>query len=176
MISEKIVNAINEQVKLEEHSSRLYLAMASWCDANGFPGTAAFLYVHSDEERRHQFKFMKYVNERGGHSILKELEQPANEYTSLEQIFTEIYAHEQMITEKINELYDLAFQLKDFNTGQFLQWFIMEQDEEEATFGGILDQLKLVGASKGGLYHFDRDLSSRAAAEVAATIASATEA
>lgn len=174
MISEKIVIAINEQVKLEEHSSRLYLAMASWCDANGFPGTAAFLYGHSDEERRHQFKFMKYVNERGGHSILMELEQPGNDYTSLEQIFTEIYAHEQMITEKINDLYALSFEEKDFNTGQFLQWFIMEQDEEESTFGGILDQLKLIGDSKGVLYHFDKDLATRATADAAAAIAAAT--
>ncbi|MDD2324379.1 MAG: ferritin, partial [Bacteroidia bacterium] len=151
MIKEIIVQAINDQIKLEEESSRLYLAMASWCDANGFPGTAAFLYAHSDEERLHQFKLIKYVNERGGHAQCMALEHPENNYLSLHQIFEHIYAHEQMITAKINALYDLAFKEKDFNTGQFLQWFIMEQDEEEAIFSGILDQLNLIGDSKGAL-------------------------
>lgn len=168
MMKENIVNAINHQIKLEEESSRLYLAMASWADANGFPGTAAFLYEHSDEERMHQFKFIKYVNERGAQALCAALEEPANEYKDLQEIFEQIYDHEQMITRSINAIYDLAFAEKDFNTCQFLQWFIMEQDEEEALFGGILDKLNLIGGAKGNLYHFDNFLAGEAAAETAA--------
>ncbi len=71
MIKAKIQSAINEQIKKEEYSSRLYLAMASWCDVNGYPGAAKFLYNHSDEERMHMLKFVHYVNERNGKAHLE---------------------------------------------------------------------------------------------------------
>jgi ferritin len=70
MISKKIEEALNMQIMEEEHASRIYLAMASWCDANAYPGAAAFLYRHTNEEREHAEKILKYVNYRGGHAKL----------------------------------------------------------------------------------------------------------
>ncbi len=168
MMKENIAKAINHQIKLEEEASRLYLAMASWSDANGFPGAAAFLYEHSDEEREHQLKLMKYLNERGNHALCSALEVPGNDYKDLTDIFEQIMEHEQMITKSINDIYDLAFKEKDFNTCQFLQWYIMEQDEEEALFGGILDKLNLICKTKGSLYHFDNYLAGEATAAATA--------
>jgi len=165
MISKKVEKAIVNQVMVEEHSSRLYMAMASLCDANGYPGAAAFLYHHSDEERMHQTKLMKHLNERGGHAELLALEKPRVSFTTLKQMFEEILKHEEFVTKSINELYELAMKEKDYATGQFLLWYIEEQVEEESHFGGILDKFRLVGGEKGGLLMIDKTLGAMAAGE-----------
>jgi ferritin len=167
MISKKIEKAINEQIKKEEYSSRLYLAMASWCHANGFPGSAAFLYQHSDEERMHQLKFFHYLNDRNGYAVLEPVEQPPFEFKTLQEIFKDILKHEEYITASINELYHLSTTEKDYTTANFLQWFITEQLEEESLVNGILDQMNLIGADKSGLFHIDKELGGLAAAEAA---------
>lgn len=164
MIKERVEKAIVAQIKLEEESSRLYLAMASWCESNGFPGAANFLYVHSDEERMHQLKFMHYLNGKGGKAQLMELECPAFEYGSLLEIFEKIMAHEELVTESINNIYEVTLQEKDYTTGQFLQWYIMEQIEEEELFSGILDKMRLAGTERAGLFHMDKELDQMASA------------
>ncbi len=164
MISKKLEEAINEQIKKEEHSSRLYLAMASWCETNGFPGAAAFLYEQSVEERDHMMKFVHYLNDRGGYSTLAELEKPAFEYKSLLDVFEQVLEHERYITASINELYSITLDEKDYTTGIFLQWFINEQIEEESTMSDILDKIRLIGDAKGGYFHMDKELNTMAAA------------
>jgi ferritin len=165
MISKKVEKAILNQIMVEEHSSRLYLAMASLCDANGYPGAAAFLYHHSDEERMHQTKLMKYLNGKGGNAELPALEKPRVSFTTLRQMFEEILKHEGFVTKSINELYELALKEKDYATGQFLLWYIEEQAEEEGLFGGILDKFRLGGGEKGGLLLMDKMLGAMAAGE-----------
>ena len=127
MISKKVEKVIIKQIQNEEQSSRIYMAMASWCEVNGFQGAAKFLYAHSDEERLHQTKLIKYLNDKGGYCVLQSLEMPDSKYSSLLDIFEKILKHEQYITECINKLYETAFTEKDYTTGQFLQWYIMEQ-------------------------------------------------
>ena len=106
MVNKKIEAALNEQIKKEEFSSRLYLAMAIWCEANGYPGAASFLYKHTEEERMHQMKLVHYVNDRGGKAKLFELEKPAEEFKSLHDLFTKVMEHEEFITQSINEFTD----------------------------------------------------------------------
>lgn len=171
MIKEAVEKAINHQIKNEEHSSRLYLSMASWCQVNGYPGAAAFLFKQADEERMHQLKFVHYLNDRAGYSILSALDNPTAEYKSLLDVFEKVMAHEEFITASINELYEVATTNKDYTTGSFLQWFITEQIEEESTMHGILDQMKLAGNESGGLFHIDKELSAKAAAKVVAPLA-----
>ena len=171
MVKEAVEKAIINQIKNEEHSSRLYLSMASWCQVNGFPGAAAFLYKQADEERMHQLKFVHYLNDRGGHSKLLSLDNPTAEYKSLLDVFEKVMAHEEFITASISELYEVAVSNKDFTTGSYLQWFINEQIEEESTMHGILDQMKLAGNESGGLFHIDKELSAKAAAKVIAPLA-----
>ncbi len=168
MISEKIEKAINDQILKEEYSSRLYLAMASWCQKNGFPGAAAFLYAHSDEERMHQLKFVHYLNDRNGYSVLQPVEQPPFQYENLLKMFQEILKHEQYITASINNIYEICLNEKDYITANFLQWYITEQLEEETLVGGILDQMQLAGNDKSGLFLIDKELGGLAAAEAAA--------
>jgi len=153
---------LNEQARKEESSARLYLAMAIWCEVNGYPGAASFLYKHTDEERMHQMKIIHYINERGGKAILHELEAPKAEFSSLQDIFTQVLDHEEFVTSAINELYGLTVEEKDYTTGNFLQWYITEQLEEENTMRTILDKIKLVGKDKAGMFHVDKELEAMA--------------
>ena len=170
MIKEAVENAIINQIKNEENSSRLYLSMASWCQVNGYPGAAAFLYKQTDEERMHMLKFVHYLNDRAGKSRLLALDNPTAEYKSLLDVFEKVMIHEEFITASINDLYEVALENKDYTTGNYLQWFINEQIEEESTMHGILDKMKLAGNEAGGLFHIDKELSTLAAAKVVAPL------
>lgn len=163
-MNKNVEAAINEQIRREEFSSRLYLSMAIWCEANGFPGAAAFLYRQTDEERMHQLKFVHYVNDRGGKAALMALDKPVADFTSLLDVFQQVMKHEEYITASINELYGVTLEQKDYTTGNFLQWYINEQIEEEKTMSTILDKIRLVGEDKAGMFHIDKDLSAMAAA------------
>ena len=169
MLNKKVEKALINQIQLEEQSSRIYMAMASWCEVSGFSGAANFLYTHSDEERMHMTKLIKYVNDKGGHAILQTLEVPGTTYKSLLDVFEQILKHEEFVTESINKLYEIAFKERDYTTSQFLQWYIEEQIEEESTFKGILDKFRLAGNQTGGLFHLDKELDALAIADAAAS-------
>jgi ferritin len=168
MLTQKLEKAINDQIKAEEESSRLYLSMASWCEVNGFAGAAEFLFEHASEERGHALKLLNYVNDRGGHARVMALEEPAHNFDSLQQIFEKVLEHEILVTSLINNLVEISMEEKDFTTLNYLQWFVMEQIEEESLARSILDKFKLAEGEKGGLFHIDKELSGMAAAEAAA--------
>ena len=150
---------MNEQVELEAASSQYYLAMASWAETQGMNGVAKFLFTHADEERMHMLKLVQFVNERGGHAVIPALKQPPQSFKNVQAIFEQILSHEVKVTAQINSLVDTCLKEKDYTTHNFLQWYVSEQIEEEALARQILDKLKLIGGEKGGLYLFDRDLS-----------------
>jgi len=158
MLKKKIEDICNRQVEREGYSSNLYIAMASWAETNGYSGVAAWLYSQSDEERLHMLKFIKYINERGGKAVMPALKKPAAEFKSVEDVFKEVLKHEEFVTASINEIVALTLEEKDFNTHNFLQWFVMEQVEEEASVRLVLDKVRLVG--KNNMYEFDRDVLS----------------
>ena len=164
MIKENVEKSINEQIKKEEFSSRLYLQMASWCEVNGFKGAADFLYAQAEEEREHMLKFVHYLNDRGGHAKMMVMEQPPYEFKDITDIFEQVMKHEEYITESINEVYEVTLNAKDYTSGNFLQWFINEQIEEESTMSTILDKIHLVGSDKAGFFHIDKELEAMAAA------------
>lgn len=158
MLKNKVEDICNRQVEREGYSSNLYLAMASWAETNGFSGVAQWLYVQSDEERLHMLKFIKYINERGGKSIMPALKKPPVDYKNVEDLFREVLKHEEFVTASINEIVAVTLEEKDFNTHNFLQWFVFEQVEEESSARAIIDKIHLVG--KNNLYQFDRDIMS----------------
>ncbi|NMC40607.1 MAG: ferritin [Bacteroidales bacterium] len=155
-MNKKIEDLCNRQVEREGYSSNLYLAMASWAENKGYPGIAAWLYAQAEEERIHFLKFIKYINERGGHAVIPAFKQPPVEYKNVQKLFEEVLKHEQFITSSINEIVAATLAEKDFNTNNFLQWFLTEQVEEEASVRTIIDKLKMVGSES--LYIFDRDV------------------
>lgn len=154
----RVEEALNDQVIKEGSSSQFYLAMASWAETKGLNGTAKFMYTHSDEERFHMLKLIKFINERGGKAIIPAVEKPPVEFNDLVHVFELLLEHEIAVTESINNLVDICLQEKDYTTHNFVQWYVAEQLEEEALARTVLDKLKLIGGDKGGMYMFDRDL------------------
>jgi ferritin len=118
------------------------------------------MYAHSDEEREHMLKLIKFINERGGHAKVSQLQAPPAEFGSFKEMFESLFQHEVKVSKSINDLVDITLQEKDYATHNFLQWYVSEQIEEEALARNILDKIKLIGDDKGGLYLFDNDVKS----------------
>ena len=159
MLSKRMQEALNMQVKIEAQSSQVYLAMASWAEIQpGIDNITAFFYRHSEEERMHMLKLVHFINERGGFAMIPALEQPTLTYPSIKHAFQELLKHEVMVSESINKLVDIALEEKDYATHNFLQWYVAEQIEEESLARTLNDKLELIGEEKSGLYLFDQDI------------------
>ncbi len=158
MLTNNMESALNRQIRVEAESSQVYLSMACWAEVKGLEGIAQFMYKHSDEERMHMLKLIKYVNERGGHAHITELSAPETEFGTFQKMFQKLYDHEIFVSKSINELVHVSLEEKDYATHNFLQWYVAEQIEEEALARTILDKINLIGNDKGGLYLFDRDV------------------
>lgn len=158
MLPKKIEEICNVQIEKEGYSSNLYLAMAAWAENHGFSGVAEWLYAQSEEERLHMLKFIEYVNERGGKVIIPSFQKPPVDYESIKVMFNDVLKHEQYISASINEIVALCMEEKDYTTHNWIQWFVSEQIEEEASVQAILDKLNLVGDKN--MYMFDKDIMS----------------
>jgi len=157
-MKKKLEEICNRQVEREAYSSNLYLAMASWAETQGMTGVADWMYAQAEEERVHFLKFVKFINERGGHAIIPALEKPPVEFKGVTEMFNEVLHHEQFITSSINEIVTMASADKDYALLNWLQWFVSEQVEEESSVRAIIDKLKLLGSHN--MYMFDRDIMS----------------
>jgi ferritin len=163
MLSKKMEEILNLQVGKEAYASALYLAMASWAENKGMEGISEWFYAQSEEERVHMLKFLRYVNERGGHGVVPLVDQPPVAFNDVKTIFDAALEHEQMVTRSINEIVGLALEEKDFTTHHWIQWFVEEQLEEESSVQRIIDKLNLLGVHN--LYMFDRDIMGMRGAE-----------
>lgn len=163
MLKKEMIDQLNEQLNLEFYSANLYLQMSAWCSNQGFEGAAAFLMKHSQEEMGHMQRLFKYVSDTGALPLLGAIAAPPVEFESLSDVFQQTYEHEQHITNKINELADLAMTLKDYSSFNFLQWYVAEQHEEETLFKSVLDKFGLVSNTGNGLFFVDKDLKTMAA-------------
>jgi ferritin len=161
LLSERMLNALNEQVKIEAQSSQIYLAVASWLETQpGLEGYTEFFYKQSDEERHHMLKFIHYINDRDGHAIIPALAMPQNIYSQVIDVFRDFLKNELEVSQSINDLVELALNEKDYLTFKFLQWYLDEQLEEEKMAKTILEKLELVGNDRGGVYQLDKDIVS----------------
>ncbi len=158
MLTPKVEEALNRQIEMEAFASQFYLAMASWAECSGYNGTSQFLYKHSDEERMHMLKLVRYVNERGGRAVIPALKQPPKTFEGITSVFEQVLEHEIKVSAEINNVVDVCLEEKDYSTHNFMQWYVAEQIEEEALARNIMDKLKMIGSDKGGLYLFDRDV------------------
>jgi ferritin len=163
MLAKKMETALNKQVFEEMYSFYLYLAMAEFLASEGLAGMASYMRIQSQEELSHAIKIMNYVNETGGKVELKAIKAPPKKWKSAKVIFEEALAHEEHITGCINKLVDLAHSLKDHATVNFLNWFVGEQVEEEASAKGVLDMINLTGKAPGGMFWVDQELGKRPA-------------
>ena len=163
MISDKMNAALNDQVNKEMYSAFLYMAMSSQCDDMGLKGFAKWFMVQYHEEMFHAMKLYEYIHSQGGKVTLLAIDQPPADFGSTLDMFTKTLAHEQMVTQSINNLMDLAIEEKDHATRIFLQWYVTEQVEEEENDNEIIDQLRLNDGNPQGLMMIDRELGQRGA-------------
>jgi ferritin len=161
MLNEKLEAAINEQINKELYSSYLYLAMSAYSDSVNLSGFAHWMRVQAQEEQAHALKLYGYVVEKGGRVLLEAIDKPPAEFASPLHVFEKTLAHEQKVTGLINDLYSLAIEESDYATQIFLQWFVSEQVEEEASATQIVELLKAVGDHPQGLIMLDRQLAGR---------------
>ena len=164
MISDRMQDALNDQTAFEFYSAHLYLSMSSWLESIDLPGAARWMRVQYEEETMHAEKIIDYVIARDGRAILKNWDAPPTEWKTAQGAFEDAYTHEQEVSFRFNNLMELAISEKDHAAQVFLQWFINEQVEEEASVKAIIQQFKLLGDSKSGLYQLDRELAQRPAA------------
>ena len=163
MLTEKMQTALNGQLNAELYSSYLYLSMNAYFKSVNLDGFANWMYYQAQEELEHSLKFYDFIIQRGGKVQLQQIAAPPTEWNSPLAVFEATLEHEQKVTGLINDLVDVAHEERDHATSIFLQWFVSEQVEEEESVGGVLEQLKLLGDAKGGLFMIDRELSKRGA-------------
>ncbi len=161
MLGEKIQDALNGQLNWEFYSSYLYLAMSACFHSINLEGFASWMRVQALEELYHAMKFYSFIEERGGRVTLVEVGKPPTEWASPLAAFEDAFGHEQGVTSRINNLVDLALSEKDHATNNFLQWFVSEQVEEEASIDEVIQNLKLVEGQGNGLFMIDRELAQR---------------
>lgn len=161
MLNKRMEEALNKQINAELFSAYLYTSMAAYFESEGLPGFANWMRVQFQEEQFHGFRFFDWVCERGGRVLLTAIDGPETAWENAVDVFEATLKHEQHVTSLINNLMSIAIEEKDYATVNFLQWFINEQVEEEATAARILDELKMVGGNGQGMLMLDRELGAR---------------
>jgi ferritin len=156
--SERTAEAMNRQLMRELEASYTYLSMAGYCHFLGLDGFAHWLEEQSSEELRHARKFRRFIQDRGERVHYESIPEPDSDFSSILEVFERALAHEQSVTQSINDLYALAEEEKDFASQSFLDWFVTEQVEEEKTVSGIIDWLRRLQDTPHGLYLLDRQL------------------
>lgn len=163
MLSANIEKSLNDQLNAEMYSSYLYLSMNAYFKSVHLDGFANWMYAQAQEELMHAMKFYDFINQRGGRVVLSAIDAPPTAWDSPLAVFEETLKHEKKVTGLINALVETALSENDHATNIFLQWFVSEQVEEEDSVGSVLEQLKLLGDAKGGLFMLDRELAKREA-------------
>ncbi|MEN8200847.1 MAG: ferritin [Thermodesulfobacteriota bacterium] len=160
-MKKKMEKALNKQVNAELYSSYLYLAMESYFQSISLSGFAKWMRGQVQEEMFHGMKIYDYIHERGGTTQFEAIAKPETQWKTPLAAFEHILEHEKKVTSLINDLIDVALDVRDHAAKAFLDWFIVEQVEEEATVGEVVDRLRLIGEDSSGLFLLDSELSKR---------------
>ncbi len=161
MINEKLQEAFNDQINKEFYSEYLYLAMKVYFQELNLQGFVNWFDVQVQEEHAHAMGMVNYLNDRGGKIDLRAIEKPVVEGNTPLEVFEHVLRHEEYVTSRINYVMDVAEEVKDRAAMHLLDWYIKEQVEEEATVGGVLATLRLIGDDKKALLMLDKDLAAR---------------
>lgn len=161
MISSKIQKLLNEQMRNEFYSAYLYLSMADWFAARNLTGFEHWFEVQVKEERDHALGIRDYILRVDGEPELLGIEAPDQSFKDVSDILERTLVHEQFVTSKINELMEAALAENDYKTQLFLQWYIVEQTEEEQNVRDLIERLKVANNSDAGVLFMDSELTSR---------------
>jgi len=161
MLKKNVQDALNKQMNAEFYSEYLYLSMAAYFESKALHGSAHWMLCQTQEEHMHGMKFFNHISDRGGKALVSSMEGPPTDWDSPLAVFMHVYKHEKKVTGLIDDLVNLTIAEKDHATNNFLQWFVTEQVEEEASANVVLENIKLVEDSKGGLLMVDKELATR---------------
>jgi len=155
-LKEEIEILLNNQVKMEAEASAKYLAMASWCDRNGFKNSAKYFLKQSDEERAHMLKIFNYIMTVGGTAVSPEIAAVKQEFPTFRSVFEAALQSEIAVTQSINRIVTQSRREEDYGTENFLQWFVNEQVEEEDNARRAIELFDVIGEEGTGQYFVDK--------------------
>ncbi len=160
-MNKKLFTEMNNQINEELFSAYLYLSMSAFFNQKNLPGFANWLEIQAGEELEHAMKFYHFLLECQQMPELKKIAEPPRSWKSPLTAFEEVLKHEKHISARINLLYELARQEKDYPSEIMLQWFVNEQVEEENNASAIVETLKMIKDSPQGLLFLDHQLAGR---------------
>lgn len=161
MLNEKVAALLNDQINKELYSAYLYLSFSNYFEENGLSGFANWYKIQAQEERDHAMLFMEYLQNNGCPVTLEAIAKPDKEPENNLQVLEFGLEHEEYVTSLINNIYGAAYEIKDFRTMQFLDWFIKEQGEEETNANDLITKMKLYGEDPRSLYLLDQEMAAR---------------
>jgi ferritin len=159
MINETLHNTVNEQITHELGAEMQYLAMSFWFERENLHGMANWFKKQAGEEHEHAMKIVGFMNEWDLPITLKSPPDPVTDFVSPEAVFEAALAHEQRVTQMINNIFNLARESSVWHIEVAFQWFITEQVEEEVNARDNLAKIRMVGNNPAALLEFDRHLS-----------------
>jgi ferritin len=160
-MNEEVLSLLNEQIWLENTASYFYLRLAKKFSENNYYGISKFFLNQSNEEREHMLKLFEYILEQESEPIVPNfnyLDETELEFNIL-YLFEMSLSNERKVTNSINKVISKCKEVGDYTTENFLQWFVTEQREEENKFKEIIDNLKIVGEDRVGLYEINKSLN-----------------
>ena len=160
-MNEKIEKMINDQMNFEIYSAYIYMAMGAYCDSIDLEGFAHWFKTQAQEEMYHAIKMYNYVLERTGRPFFTQIDAPAKEWGSLKEAFQDALKHEKIVTDRINKIMTTAIDENDHASRSFLNWFVDEQVEEEASVDAVIKKFNLIKDSGQGLFMLDKEMATR---------------
>lgn len=145
LISQKLNDALNKQIALEFFADNQYLAISIYFENRGLSNLASYFKGQASEERTHGLKIIHYILEAGGKAVVPAVDQPKGSFASVEEVATKFLEQEQAVTRSFYAMFEQALAEKDYSTHIFLQWFVNEQLEEEASASKLLQLVKTAG-------------------------------
>ncbi len=161
MLNKKITDLINSQINKEFYSSYLYLDISNYYYDKNLNGFGNWFAIQTKEEYDHAMLFLKYLQNNGEKVVLNTIAAPDKSFNDFKQPLAASLEHEMFISSSINDIYAAAYELKDFKTMQFLDWFVKEQGEEEQKSDDLNKRFDLFGADTRSLYLLDAELATR---------------
>jgi ferritin len=160
-MEKRLADGINSQMNFEIYSAYIYLAMSSYLKGIGLNGAANWMKVQAQEEMLHVDDFYTVLHDRGECPELAAIDKPPVKWDSLLAAFEDAFRHEQIVSSRINDLVDTALEIRDHAANAFLQKYVSEQIEEEASVSDVVQQLKMIEGAPQGLFMVDRELGQR---------------
>ena len=161
MLDAKVHKLINEQINKEFYSAYLYLDFSNYFKAQGLDGFANWYKIQAEEERDHAMLFYTYLQNENMSVTLEAIAKPDKSFTCHMDVLKAGLEHEIYVTSLINNIYGAAYDVKDFRTMQFLDWFVKEQGEEETNANDLITKLELFGSDPRSLYLLNQELAAR---------------